>query len=70
MSIIIRNINSFAGKKDFLGGKTGFIEESGGNLISIFSRENNLIVTMILGAGDRFLETKKLMQWFDKINNY
>lgn len=66
-SIIIRNINSFAGRKDFLGGKTGFIAESGENLISIFSRSGSQVITIILGAKDRFLETKKLMQWFDLI---
>ncbi|MDP1688995.1 MAG: serine hydrolase [bacterium] len=64
-SIIIRNINSFVGRKDFLGGKTGFIIDSGGNLISIFSRSGSQVITIVLGADDRFLETKKLMQWFD-----
>lgn len=63
---IIRNINAFAGEEDFLGGKTGYINESGGNLISIFLRDGRPIITVVLGASDRFLETKKLMQWFDQ----
>ena len=31
----IKNTNEFAGRFDFIGGKTGFIDESGGNLISV-----------------------------------
>lgn len=65
-TIILKNINSFAGRNDFLGGKTGFINESGGNLISIFSRGGRPIITVVLGAHDRFSETNKLMQWFDQ----
>ena len=63
---VIKNINIFAGDADFLGGKTGFITDSGGNLISIFKRADRKIITIILGAEDRFLETSKLVSWFDK----
>ncbi len=64
-SKILRNINTFSGAPDFLGGKTGFINESGGNLVSVFLRSERPIITVVLGAGDRFEETRKLMRWFD-----
>ncbi|MBI2035532.1 MAG: D-alanyl-D-alanine carboxypeptidase [Candidatus Liptonbacteria bacterium] len=64
-SRILRNINLFAGDPDFLGGKTGFINESGGNLVAVFLRSRRPIITVVLGAGDRFEETKKLMRWLD-----
>lgn len=65
-TFVIKNINLFAGDKNFLGGKTGYITESGGNLVSIFARSDKKIITVVLGADDRFLETKKLIEWFDK----
>jgi len=65
-SRMVKNINLFAGSQDFLGGKTGYINESGGNLISLFSRSGVTLVTVVLGSDDRFLETRKLLQWFDK----
>jgi len=54
------NINSFAGEKNFLGGKTGQLPESGGNLISIFNVNGPKLI-VILGAGDRFQETQKIL---------
>lgn len=58
----IININEFAGTANFIGGKTGFIEESKGNLVSIFNIDNQPIITVVLGSQDRFGETKKLLQ--------
>lgn len=66
---ILFNINSFAGADDFLGGKTGFIDEASGNLISIFQYKNRPLLIIILGAGDRVEETKKLYQWVKEAYN-
>ncbi len=56
--------NSFAGRADFLGGKTGYTEEANGNLISIFSYSGRPIMVIVLGTNDRFGETGRLLNWF------
>jgi serine-type D-Ala-D-Ala endopeptidase (penicillin-binding protein 7) len=63
----IKSINKFAGRPDFVGGKTGYTDEAGGNLISVFSYEGRSIVIIILGAttaDQRFSDTEKLLEWF------
>jgi len=64
--VIINNINLFAGKDYFLGGKTGYTDEAGGNLLSIFSYQGKPIVIVVLGSDDRFGETEKLFSWFKR----
>lgn len=58
------NIHPFAGQEDFLGGKTGFIDEANGNLISLFNHEGRPILIIILGSEDRFQDTKILHDRF------
>ncbi len=58
------SINLFAGKPDFIGGKTGYTDEAGGNLVSVFSDGGRPILIMALGTDDRFGETEKLLSWF------
>lgn len=60
------SINQFAGQKDFLGGKTGFTDEAGQNLVSIFSYNGKKYVIAVLGTEDRFGETTKLYDWLKK----
>ncbi|MEK7193648.1 MAG: serine hydrolase [Patescibacteria group bacterium] len=60
----ISSINLFAGRGDFLGGKTGYIDESNGNLLSLFSHNGRPIIVVVLGTNDRFGETEKLIRWF------
>lgn len=57
----LTNINIFAGRADFLGGKTGQIPESGGNLISIFNVNGPRII-IVLGTENRFNETEKILK--------
>jgi D-alanyl-D-alanine endopeptidase (penicillin-binding protein 7) len=59
-------INEFAGRSDFLGGKTGFTDEAGGNLISLFAYENRPIIIVVLGSDDRFGATEALRSWFTR----
>lgn len=59
----IININQFAGRADFLGGKTGYTNESNGNLLSVFSFKNHAIVFIVLGTDDRFGQTEALYRW-------
>ncbi|MBI2010733.1 MAG: D-alanyl-D-alanine carboxypeptidase [Candidatus Colwellbacteria bacterium] len=62
-SRILKNINIFAGRADFLGGKTGSLPEAHGNLVSIFSLPNQTspVIIVVLGAADRFEETKEIL---------
>ena len=73
--VIIRELNSgktmsfnstnqFAARKDFFGGKTGYIPASDGNLLSIFLYQKRTIVIIVLGSQDRFGETEKIYNWF------
>lgn len=56
--------NQFAGKPEFLGGKTGYTPEAGGNLISIFSYRSEPLLLIVLGSDDRFKDTEDLLFWF------
>jgi D-alanyl-D-alanine carboxypeptidase len=62
--LTLSNINPFAGEADFIGGKTGFTDEAGGNLLSVFTYGRRQVVVVVLGADDRFGETTKLLDWF------
>lgn len=66
----VANINLFAGRSDFLGGKTGFIDESGGNLVSLFSLNGRRILFVVFGAADRFGETELILSWIKKAYNF
>jgi D-alanyl-D-alanine carboxypeptidase len=62
------NINPFAqSRTDFLGGKTGFTDKAGGNIISIFNYNGHKILIIVLGAGnkfeDKFNQTEILYNW-------
>lgn len=60
------NIHPFAGQENFLGGKTGFIDEANGNLISLFNPPSGggPLLIIVLGSEDRFLDTKILYDRF------
>lgn len=54
----------FAGEPDFIGGKTGFIDEAGGNLISLFNYQGRAVAIIVLGSRQRAEDTKILKDWF------
>lgn len=58
------NINRFSQRSNFLGGKTGTLPESDGNLISIFTlqRFEDPVVIILLGSKDRYTETEEIIQ--------
>lgn len=56
------NIDAFAGTATFKGGKTGYIDQSGENLVTLFDRGGQLISIVVLSSPDRFSETQKLLQ--------
>ena len=57
------SINDFAGREDFLGGKTGSIPEAEGNLLSLFEVSGIIgpITIIVLGTEDRFGETENIL---------
>lgn len=66
------NINRFAGRPDFLGGKTGYTDEASGNLISIFQRNGQPILIIVLGTAgyeERFDQTELILQWISRSYN-
>jgi len=67
--VAFSNINHFAGQADFLGGKTGYTDDAGGNLLSLFSYQKRPVLVLVMGASDRFGETRRLLQWFKNSYN-
>ncbi len=61
---MLNNINNFAGRADFIGGKTGTTPEAVGNLVSLFSRDNGKSgrIVILLGTEDRYNETDNLLK--------
>ncbi len=59
------NINAFAGQKDFLGGKTGFIDESGGNLVTLFDTPQGPIAIIVFSSSDRFQDISTLRTCYE-----
>ncbi len=59
-----QSTNQFVSKKDFYGGKTGYIPEADGNLISIFLYGKRTLGIIVLGSADRFGDSEKLYNWF------
>jgi D-alanyl-D-alanine carboxypeptidase len=63
LSRTLKNINTFAGTTGFMGGKTGFTDESQGNLVSLFTYQGKTYTLVVFGTTDRFAETRKLFAW-------
>lgn len=61
---MLTNINLFAGESWFLGGKTGYTDEAGGNLLTLINHDNRPVAVVVLGTIDRFGDTEKLVNWF------
>ncbi len=49
---------------NIVGGKTGYTQEAQGCLVIVIEQpENGRLISVILGAQERFLETEKLINW-------
>ncbi|MCL4405987.1 MAG: serine hydrolase [Patescibacteria group bacterium] len=55
--------HQFAGRSDFLGGKTGFTTSAQGNLVSVFSVQNHPVMILVLGTESRFEESEKILNF-------
>ncbi len=49
-----------------IGGKTGYTEEAKGCLILVVQEDNGPLISVVLGADERFLETERLINWVKK----
>jgi len=52
-----------------IGGKTGFTKEAGGCMLTMIKKPNKpgeYLIVIVLGANNRELETKKLIEWTQK----
>ncbi len=58
------NIHPFVGRENFIGGKTGFIDEASGNLISLFNHNGRPLLIIVLGSEDRAKDTELLYNVF------
>lgn len=63
--VLVKSINNFAGQANFIGGKTGYTDEAGGNLLSVFSYRQKPLLIVVMGTDDRFGDTQKLLEWFE-----
>lgn len=63
----LKNINPFAGQANFLGGKTGYIDESKENLVSLFSVNEQRILIVVLGAENRLKETQEILSYLSNL---
>lgn len=61
------NINQFAGRTNFLGGKTGYTNDAGENLISLFSVGGKTVIIIVMDAQDRFAETLSALEQFERL---
>ncbi len=60
------NIDFFVNRNDFLGGKTGYTEEAGQCLVSIFKLKQNTVGIIVLDSKDRFKESEQLLNLIKK----
>lgn len=61
----IETVNQFAGQPDFIGGKTGYIDEAGRNLIGLFEIKGQRVLFIVLGAEDAFAEVGALKKMIE-----
>lgn len=60
----LENVNELLGEVEGIKGiKTGWTETAGECLVGYTERNGQGIVTVVLGSGDRFGETSKLIEW-------
>ena len=60
------NTNQLLGKMENLkGGKTGTTPRARETILAVFKRDDNIIITVILGSNTRFDDTKTLLDWIE-----
>ncbi|MBI1975216.1 MAG: D-alanyl-D-alanine carboxypeptidase [Parcubacteria group bacterium] len=58
----LKNTNELVGKLvGLVGGKTGFTDEAGGCLLTVFMSNGRVFISVVLGSSDRFGDTEKIV---------
>lgn len=68
----LTNVNKLLGEVAGIGGlKTGFTEEAGENLVSLYrTRSGHDFIIVILKSHDRFEDTRKIVEWIENNVGY
>ncbi len=61
----LKNINALLGVDGVIGFKTGYTPAARENLVTLIQRDHGRVLIVVLGSGDRFGETEKLIKWVD-----
>lgn len=67
---IVPNVDEFFGEANFIGGKTGFTDEAGHNLVALFKDGNNVLLTVVLGSKNSFEETRRIKNFVSLCQSY
>lgn len=59
----LKNLNKLLNIPGVLGIKTGYTPLARENFVGLVERDGHRMLTVVLGSGDRFGETEKLMDW-------
>lgn len=60
------NTHPFVEWENFIGGKTGFLDEANGNLITLFNDRGRLLIILVLGSEDRASDTEVLYNTYSQ----
>lgn len=67
----LSNVNELLGEVAGIGGlKTGYTEEAGENLVSLYKKNGHEFVIVILKSLDRFQDTKNVVNWIEENVDY
>lgn len=67
----LANINKLLGEVPGIGGlKTGYTEEAGENLVTLYKKNGHQFLIVILKSQDRFEDTKQLIAWLENNVRY
>jgi len=58
------NTHPFVSRENFIGGKTGFLNEAGGNLITLVDDRGRFLVIIVLGSENRAGDTENLYKHY------
>lgn len=67
----LSNVNKLLGEVHGIGGlKTGYTENAGENLVSLYKKNTHQFIIVILKSKDRFADTKNAIKWLDENVEY
>lgn len=67
----LSNVNKLLGEIQGIGGlKTGYTENAGENLVSLYKKNNHEYIIVILKSQDRFADTTNVVSWINSNVDY